>query len=258
MEKQKLHSTKKYQNPIYNIQVQKSNATGETSLLNDEDLKRYHDIYVKLNKLYASDNVIYYITEEDLKNIDDSNPQVHIRLKEKKSKIKVHDKVQIEETKKENMELLETILAELNDSDNFKIQKIKEHKRSKHKNHEHKPHENKVEPPTIDIESLPKRDINYDIEDMEEYDTFIIKNENGKESYYGMPSKSIQSYALINNKFIGKMLNYKLNDETSAYFLVYSTKWPQYTYPIYVIIHDCTLTTKRFITIFNSIIGLIT
>ena len=338
MNKQKLHSSRKnhrsnssihssihssVQSSIQSsIQIQcKSDVTGETSLVNDKDLKKYHDIYVKLNKLYNSNNVIYYITENDLDNIHNDKPEIHIKPTneyDNKPIIKTHEKSYIKvhnsnsnkldnklnntpEDLQHNIDALELILAELNDFDKFKTQKIKNYKvtsvtsdmkngdtrhgskKHKHRNHGHKNDEYKndeynvndehvndeqitnlnkrnseEEEHSIDIDSLVKKNIDYDINDTQEYDIFIITNENDRESYYGMPPKSVYSLGLVEKHFIGKVLDYKLNNGTNALFFIYSTQWPEYKFPIYVIIHNYKFTTKQFILIFNNIINLVT
>jgi hypothetical protein len=68
-----------------------------------------------------------------------------------------------------------------------------------------------------------------------------------------MPEKSITSMGLMDKKFIGKVLNYDLGDK-KAVFLIYSTDWTKYTYPIYIIVHNHKFTVKKFITIFKTII----
>lgn len=391
---------------INNIQVKcKSEMTGGTIFLTDNELKKYHDIHVKLNKLHENDKIIYYITEDDLNTMSDGSMQIHLKTVDSNDKIpdkthsKIPNKFHNQDKPEEKLEtdikpngiqslvLLETLLAELTDFDNLPVQNKEGIKRKstdnthKKEGHTHKtktsdtkrksidndqkkhdmhdknieiklndtiydnsprisvtprihedspripitprindvsPHNNSPRIPStpkihdiqqqnespriptrtydtsprldtkenelkkkelkthitkrehfvtvpekqlnnaeINIDSLAEKNIEYDINDTEEYDIFIITNAKGKESYLGMPPKSISTMSLMERRFIGKVFNYELNDGTNVVFLIYSAAWPQYTFPVYIIIHNYKFTTKKFITLFNTIIGLV-
>jgi hypothetical protein len=382
MERRKSHGRKNHhQNEIFsinNIQIKyKSEVTGETTFINDDDLKKYHELYVKLNKLQNNENIIYYITEDDLNIVNNDKLQVHVKSTEenkhtKSTEEKIHNKSTEEkkhnksteekkhnksteekkhnkstEEKKHNKSteekkhakpiegkkiseynklytksdssflktknshhsksteekrqsksteekkispynklyaksdnsflrpnkkhhsksdnlptgseniipdtaLLESLLSELN-SENFDIQQIETHKPNIIDKTRH------VQIKEIHIEDLNKKEIDYDFEDTNEYNIFVITFDNGIEKYTGLPDKSINSMYLVDKKFIGKVVNYQLGSTGNTIFLIYSTSWtPSYIFPIYVIIHNNKFTVKKFISIFSTIISMAT
>lgn len=188
--------------------------------INNEDLQIYHDTYVKLNTMHNMDTIIYYITENDLNKIcNDKVKKIHVKLENKSKKQDKKYDISTNEIK--------SLIVKLNDE-------FKE-----------------------DNEIVFDKNIYYDVNDIEEYETFALFNKNGIISYYGMDKNSVNSFALVEQQFTGKMIDYELNNLSKALFIIYSKEWPTYTYPIYVIIHDYKFTTKKFIMIFNILIDLI-
>ncbi len=220
-----------------NLQVKCENdRIKNLNFVTDEDLKIFHDMYVKLNKLNKmqnSDEIAYYITENDLNKICNEKIQQICITTEKthhKSQSKKFDKYdQINDTKNiitfDNVEL-ESILAKLNDDGNFNL--------------------------------LNDKNKYYDVNDVNEYDIFMISNDDKLISYHGMPKNSFDSFMLVSKNFVGKTLNYDLTDGRNALFLIYSKMWPNYTYPIYVIIRDYKISTEKFIMIIDVILNLVT
>jgi hypothetical protein len=226
-----------------NVQVKcESDKIKHLNFINDKDLKTYHDTYVKLNTIHNMDAITYYITESDLNKICDDKIN-KIRLKLENTHHKTHEKKQ-EKTVEKHEEItyemlnadLELLLAKLNNDDEFK---------------------DDIDNLELKFDILDKKNIYYDISDTEEYDTFVLLNENGITSYCGMTKNSVSSFALVEQDYMGKTLNYELNNGMNALFFIYSKKWPIYTYPVYVIIHDYKFTTKKFIIIFNTVIDLV-
>jgi len=204
------------------------------NFINNEDLKTYHDTYVKLNAIHNMDTISYYITENDLNKI--CNDKInHIRLKLENSHHKSHSKKQDkQETKCEALnDELESLLAKLNDDNEFEDNE------------------------EINFDILHHKNIYYNSDDTGEYDTFVLWDEDGIISYTGMEKKMVSTFVLIEKQFICKMVNYELNNGANALFLIYSKQWPTYTYPVYVVIHEYKFTTKKFIMIFNTVIDLV-
>lgn len=129
----------------------------------------------------------------------------------------------------DNEKLIETILAQLESLD----------------------HSEEI---VIDSDFLITNNIHYDLSDLSEYDIFVITKERDTHVYRGLSSKSINSYGLVSDHFIGKQINYTLSSGDTKMFLIYSNMWPAYTYPIYIIVHDYKCTIKKFIMIFDNII----
>lgn len=217
MNRHKSHGRKKHKKSddltLKNIQIKY-----DSKFITDDELKKYHDIYMKLNKLQNSDDIVYYISEDELNNAINDKIQVHIKQK---------NDISNEET----IKLIDELLLELQKKDST----------------------------NIDIDALPQKNINYEIDDNNEYDIFEITMDDNIETYYGLPEKYINSMTLMEKRFIGKVANYDLGDGKKAVFIIYSTDWTeQCAYPIYVIIHNKKFTVKKFITVYNILIKTIT
>ncbi len=239
MSREKIQIVKKPKNDDFtldNLQVKCENDRIKNfNLISDDDLKIFHDMYTKLNKLnkmHTTNEISYYITENDLNKISNDKIQ-QLRITTDKISHKSHNKKQnnIEsiidiknDTKFNNIEL-ESLLEKLNDDSNFNL--------------------------------INNKNIYYDAKDINEYDIFKITKDNNVISYDGMPKNSFDSFMLVNKNYIGKTINYDLNNEKKVLFLVYSKEWPNYTYPIYVIIRDYKFSLEKFITVFNNILNLI-
>lgn len=213
MNRHKSHGRKKHRKseelPLKNIQIKYN-----SKFISDDELKRYHDIYVKLNKLQTNDDIVYYISEDELNNVVNDKMQIHIKQK---------SDVENQET----IKMIDELLLELQKKDST----------------------------NIDIDALPQQNINYDINDNDEYDIFEITMNDNIETYIGLPEKYINSMTLMDKRFFGKVANHDLGDEKKAVFVIYSTDWStKYTYPIYVIVHNKKFTIKKFITIYNILI----
>lgn len=63
------------------VMVQCHSVNGQSTFITDEDLKKYHEMYVKLNKLYSDDKIIYYISERELDNAVNDKKKVKCTLK---------------------------------------------------------------------------------------------------------------------------------------------------------------------------------
>lgn len=226
---------KKSKNNFGNVKIY---VEQDNRFIDNRMLDRYHNMNTKYLQLQRSNNVIYYVSEQDLNNqlktIDDLKTIKDIR--------KVSRRTNSEPTlqklqNKQNYaydsideKLFDSLLSQLCDVD------------------------------MKDNNKLPMLtgNLKYDTYDDNLYDAFVINNKDDVINVLGMPSKSISSIRLVSNSYIGKIINYELPNKEKSIFIIYSTSWPNYKYPLYVLIHDYKCNTKEFIGIFNKIIPTIT
>lgn len=196
------------------INIKCENDNEEPHYASELELKKYYELYLKLNKLRSNKNATYYITEDELNKLHSNDDKVLIKLS--------IDSVSEEEVLKQD----ET--AKLN-NDSIIIDK-----------------HIAVNP------DINNNEIIYDIYDYKKYPSFVIENDNGCLLCKGLINKAINSYELVNDGYTGRTINCKVN-EKNVIVIVYLRKFPDYSYPVYVTLHD-SFTIKKFINIYSNII----
>lgn len=227
----KLNIKKKPKNNFGNVKIY---VEQDNRFIDNRMLYRYHNMNTKYTQLQRSNNVIYYVSEEDLNNqlktVDDIKTIKDIRRVTRRTnseptfhKLENKQNYSYDST---DEKLFDSLLSQLCDVD--------------YKN---------------DNNTIPKlNNIQYDIYDDTLYDTFVITNKDDIITVIGMPPKSVSSIKLVSNNYIGKIINYELPNKQKNIFILYSTTWPNYKYPVYAIIHDYKCNIKEFIEIFNKIV----